>query len=87
MLTLYHSERKKSRLAAECVYKYTSCYSLQSACNDNAIVEGFLTLTPEDISAVLTYFEFGDDYMYDKEKMEDNLSKKCQSNLGGKSFI
>ncbi len=56
-------------------YKWSSCYSLRSACNDNVIVEGFLTLTIEDIPGFLTYFEFGDDYKYDKEKMESDIAQ------------
>lgn len=60
---------------AEYSYEYTSCYSLRTACNDNAIVEGFLTLTIEDIPGFLTYFEFGEGYMYDKEKMEADIAE------------
>ena len=60
---------------AEYSYEYTSCYSLRTACNDNAIVEGFLTLTIEDIPGFLTYFEFGEGYMYDKEKMDADIAE------------
>lgn len=56
--------------AAECKTEISSCYSLRTACNDNALVDGFLTLTHEDFTGFLTYFEFGEDYMYDKVKMQ-----------------
>ena len=62
-------------ISAECKTELSSCYSLRTACNDNAIVDGFLTLTYEDIPGFLTYFEFGDDYMYDKAKMEEDIAK------------
>lgn len=52
-----------------------SSYSLRTACNDNAIVEGLLTLTFEDIKGFLTYFEFGENYMYDKEKLQADIEK------------
>ncbi|MBQ7906950.1 MAG: InlB B-repeat-containing protein [Clostridia bacterium] len=60
-------------ISSEMEYVYTSCYSLRSACNDNVIVNGFMTLTIEDVPGMLTYFEFGEDYMYDKEKMEADI--------------
>lgn len=62
-------------IAADVSREVTSCYSLRTACNDNAIVEGFLTLTHEDIDGFLTYFEFGDNYMYDEEKMQADIEK------------
>lgn len=62
-------------IAADVSHTVSSCYSLRTACNDNAIVEGFLTLTHEDIEGFLTYFEFGDDYMYDEEKMQADIEK------------
>ena len=62
-------------ISAECTYEYSSCYSLRTACNDNAIVEGFMTLTHEDILGFLTYFEFGEDYKYDQEKMEADIAQ------------
>ncbi len=55
--------------------KLSSSYSLRSACNDNVIVEGFLTLTVEDIKGFLTYFEFGEDYKYDQAKLEADIAK------------
>ena len=62
-------------LSATFSYEYTSCFSLRTACNDNAIVEGFLTLTHEDIPGFLTYFEFGEDYKYDEAKMEADIAR------------
>ncbi len=62
-------------VSAECNYEYSSCYSLRTACNDNAIVEGFMTLTHEDIPGFLTYFEFGENYKYDQEKIEADIAK------------
>lgn len=59
--------------SAESTYEYTSCYSLRTACNDNVIVEGFLTLTFEDFPGLLTYFEYGDGYKYDEEKMARDI--------------
>lgn len=62
-------------ISVECNCKYSSSYSLRTACNDNAIVEGFLTLTHEDIPGLMTYFEFGDNYCYDQAKMEEDIEK------------
>ena len=59
--------------AAECKTEISSCYSLRTVCNDNALVDGFLTLTHEDFTGFLTYFEFGEDYMYDKVKMQEDI--------------
>lgn len=59
--------------SAEASFEYTSCYSLRTAFNDNAIVEGFLTLTFEDIPGFLTYFEYGDNYTYNAEKMAQDI--------------
>lgn len=61
--------------SADCKSELTSCYSLRTACNDNAIANGFLTLTLEDFDGFLTYFEFENDYMYDKIKMEEDIAK------------
>ena len=60
-------------LSAEYSRKWSTCYSLRSACNDNVIVDGFLTLTIEDIPGFLTYFEFGEGYMYDAEKLQQDI--------------
>lgn len=62
-------------IAANHKNEMSSCYSLRTACNDNAIVDGFLTLTHEDIPGFLTYFEFGDGYMYDEDKMQEDIEK------------
>lgn len=62
-------------IAANYKEEMSSCYSLRTACNDNAIVDGFLTLTHEDIPGFLTYFEFGDGYMYDEVKMQEDIKK------------
>lgn len=53
----------------------TGSYSLRTAINDNAIAEGMLTLTPEDIPGMLTYFEVGEDLKYDEEKMNADIEK------------
>lgn len=74
-MTMDSEFEKVILIAAEVSHEVSSCYSLRTACNDNAIVEGFLTLTHEDIDGFLTYFEFGDDYMYDEEKMEADIEK------------
>lgn len=62
-------------ISVDCKKTIASCYSLQTACNANAIVDGFLTLTHEDIPGFLTYFEFGYGYMYDKQKMAEDIEK------------
>ena len=62
-------------LKGECEKEWSSCYSLRTAVNDNAIVDGFLTLTHEDIPGLLTYFVFGEGYMYDKTKMQEDIEK------------
>ena len=62
-------------VSGEHVKEYVSCYSLRTACNDNAIADGFLSLTLEDIDGFLTFFEFGENYMYDKEKMDADIAK------------
>lgn len=56
-------------------YEKTGCYSLRSACNDNAFAGGFLTLTIEDAKGFLTYFEVGEDLKYDEEKMQADIDK------------
>lgn len=48
-------------------------YSLRTACNDNAFAEGLLTLTAEDFSGYLTYFEIGENMKYDEEKMQADI--------------
>ncbi len=67
------SFEKVRLVSAECSYDYSSCYSLLSSCNNNAIVEGFLTLTPEDVPGFFSYFEFGEDFKYDKAQMESDI--------------
>ena len=52
----------------------TGNYSLRSAFNDNAIAYNMFTLTVEDYSGMLTYFEVGDNMKYDKEKMEADIN-------------
>ena len=64
-------------VSAESKEELSSCYSLRTSCNDNAIVDGFLTLTHEDIPGFLTYFEFGEGYMYDKVKMQ-SIIRTCE---------
>ena len=66
---------KVALVAADYKKEMSSCYSLRTACNDNAIIDGFLTLTHEDIPGFLTYFEFGEGYMYDKVKMQEDIAK------------
>lgn len=51
----------------------TGCYSLRTACNDNAIVGSMLTLTFEDFEGFLTYFEVGENLKYDKAKMQADI--------------
>lgn len=51
------------------------CYSLRTACNDNAIVSGLLSLTWEDYAGMLTYFEIGEDMKYDAKKMQEDIEK------------
>ncbi len=53
----------------------TGCYSLRSACNDNAIAGGMLTLTTEDAKGFLTYFDVGDNLMYDATLMQSDIDK------------
>ena len=59
--------------SAEVSHEFSSCYSLRTACNDNAIVEGFLTLTFEDVPGFLTYFEYGDNYTFDVKKKANDI--------------
>ena len=56
-------------------YEKTGCYSLRSACNDNAFAGGFLTLTVEDVKGFLTYFEVGENLKYDEEKIQADIDK------------
>ena len=74
-MTADNSFEKVALISAEVSREISSCYSLRTACNDNAIVDGFLTLTHEDIDGLLTYFDFGDNYMYDEEKMCADIEK------------
>lgn len=53
----------------------TGCYSLRSACNDNAVASGMLTLTTEDAKGFLTYFAVGDNLMYDAALMQADIDK------------
>ena len=53
--------------------EYTGCYSLRTACNDNAIAEGMLSLTAEDEPGFLTYFEVGDNLKYDEKMMQADI--------------
>ena len=53
----------------------TGCYSLRSACNDNAFAGGLMTLTMEDAKGFLTYFEVGDNLQYDAEKMQADIDQ------------
>jgi hypothetical protein len=53
----------------------TGCYSLRSACNDNAFAGGLLSLTMEDVKGLLTYFEVGDNLKYDAEKMQADIDR------------
>ena len=48
---------------------------MRTAINDNAVAEGMLTLTPEDIPGMLTYFEVGEGLKYDEEKMNADIEK------------
>ncbi len=56
-------------IGAEITEEYIGCYSLRTACNDNAITAGLLSLTWEDYPGMLTYFEIGENMKYDEEKM------------------
>ena len=71
--TLCFSLEYVTLVAAEYKRELTTSYSLQTACNDNALADGFLTLTWEEFPGFLTYFEFGDDYKYDPVKMQEDI--------------
>ena len=50
-------------------------YSLRTACNDNAILAGLISLTWEDYVGMLTFFEVGDGLQYNTEKMQSDIER------------
>ena len=59
----------------EVTVEETGCYSLRTAINDNAIADGMLSLTAEDVPGMLTYFEVGEGLKYDEAKMNADIEK------------
>lgn len=53
--------------------EFIGCYSLRTACNDNAILSNLLSLTWEDYPGMLTYFAMGSDLKYDEAKMQSDI--------------
>ena len=49
----------------------TGCYSLRTAFNDNAFVDGLISLTIEDFEGITTCFEVGENLKYDSAKMQE----------------
>lgn len=50
-------------------------YSLQTAYTINFVVDGALSITPMATDALISYFEMGDNLMYDQEKMQADIEK------------
>lgn len=53
----------------------TGSYSLETACNGNAIIEGMLTLTPQEYVELFVMFEIGDDLKYNTEQIQADIDK------------
>lgn len=65
--------KKVKLLSVTVSEEIVGCYSLRTACNDNAVVSGLLSLTWEDYAGMLTYFEVGEDMKYDAQKMQADI--------------
>ena len=48
-------------------------YAIVTACNYNAFAEGFMSLTKPFVDGIYTYFEVGDNLMYDMDKMQEDI--------------
>lgn len=55
--------------------EYTGSYSLETAYFGNAIAEGLLTLTPQDLPSIFEFFEVGDNFKYETDKMLRDIEK------------
>ncbi len=53
----------------------TGSYSIQTAFNENFIVEGMLSMTGEDYRGRFEYFDIGDDMKYDEAKMQADIER------------
>ncbi|MBQ7741121.1 MAG: hypothetical protein IJT65_07820 [Eubacterium sp.] len=51
------------------------CYSLQTAFNENFMVENMLSITGEDYEGRFEYFDIGEDMKYDEAKMQADIDK------------
>ena len=55
-------------------YEYTGCYSLVTAYHLNYLIDGLMSI-PGGIDGLFNIFEYGDDYRYDEEKMQEDIEK------------
>ncbi|MDE7430876.1 MAG: InlB B-repeat-containing protein, partial [Lachnospiraceae bacterium] len=60
---------------AQITTEMVGSYSLETACNGNAIIEGMLTLTPQEYVELFVLFEIGAELKYDTEKMQADIDK------------
>ena len=51
------------------------CYSLQTAYNENFMVEGMLSMTGEDYEGRFEYFDIGEGMKYDEVKMQADIDR------------
>lgn len=62
-------------ISVEHTIKDTEFYAIITACNLNAFAENLMTLTKPYIEGTHTYFEFGENLMYDQEKMQADIEQ------------
>lgn len=55
-------------------YEYTGCYSLVTAYHLNYLIDGLMSI-PGGIDGLFNIFEYGDDYRYDEEKMQEDIER------------
>ena len=58
----------------ECILTIKECYSIRTAYNDNAILNGALSLTIEDFEGITTTFKVSENMTYDKEYLDSLVS-------------
>lgn len=56
-------------------HEMVGSYSIQTAFNENFIVEGMLSMTGEDYRGRFEYFDIGDGMQYDAEKMQADIDR------------
>lgn len=55
--------------------EFTGVYSLLTAYNGNVFMDGKLSMTSEAVKGLFTYFEMGENMMYDQAKMQADIEK------------